>query len=127
VSRLARTLALAFALSLTPACAAVHLANPIAAAQTADQKAYAMICAYALVLEQAAVLAANPATPPAVNAALTKAEAAAIPAVELVKISAVAARESNDADGAMAREQALTRAIDAAAGPVAALSNLVNR
>lgn len=127
MSRLLRTIALAFVLSLTPACASGPLPDPFAAAQSADQKAYALIRAYALVLEEAADLASNSATPQSVRDALTKAEAAATPAIELVKIAAVGVREASDTSDALARQQALVRAIDAAAAPVAALSQLVHR
>jgi hypothetical protein len=127
MSRRMRVAALAFVLSLTPACAAVHNANPLAPAETTDQRAYALVSAYALVLEQAAALARDPATPRAVKNALVQAESAATPAVELVKIAALGSREASGAGDALAREQALLNAVDAAAGPVAALSKLVRR
>lgn len=87
-----RALALACALTLTPACAALQagetrIENPIAAAQTADQRAYALLHAYAAVIEEAADIVADPITPLAFKRALGQAERAATPAVETLQVA----------------------------------------
>lgn len=118
-----RIIALAMALSATPACAVLKPQTEIAAAQSVDQRAYLLIGAYALALETATPILRDPATPRAVKAALGKAEAAATPAVELVKIAAIAHARAGDGAAAIA----LSRAITEAEAPVAALANLVKR
>lgn len=87
-----RVLALASALVLTPACAALRVGdtqieNPIAAARTIDQRAYALLSAYAAVLEEATDIVADPVTPPAFRRALGQAERAATPSVETLQIA----------------------------------------
>ncbi len=90
-----RVLALACALTLTPACAALQLGqtcieNPIAAAQTIDQRAYALLHAYAAIVEEATDIVADPATPLAFKRALGQAERAATPAAETPQIAVTA-------------------------------------
>lgn len=90
-----RVLALASALVLTPACAAMRVGetqieNPTAAARTIDQRAYALLSAYAAVLEEATDIVADPATPPAFRRALGQTERAATPAVETLQIAVAA-------------------------------------
>lgn len=116
-----RTLALALALAAVPACSALRAANPIPAHATAEQQAYAFLGAYALTLDQATIIVRNPSTPPRVKTALARAEAAATPAVELVKIAAVAHRRGKSASTAAA----LAHALSEAQGPVVALSDLL--
>ena len=60
-----RVLALACALAATPACASLQfgetrIENPIAAAHTLDQRAYAMLHAYAAVIEEATDIVRDP-------------------------------------------------------------------
>lgn len=92
-----RTLIRAFALSLAlcaaPACASVQtprFENPVEAARTADQKAYALLASYAAVLEEATDLVRDPHVPAAVKRALVTAESAATPAAETLRIALVA-------------------------------------
>ena len=87
-----RVLALACALTVTPACASLQLGsttieNPLAAAQTVDQRAYALLHAYAAIVEEATDIVADPATPPAFKHALGQAEQAATPAAETLHIA----------------------------------------
>ena len=82
-----RVLALACALTVTPACASLQLGatrieNPIAAAQTLDQRAYALLHGYAAIVEEATDIVADPATPQAFKRALGQAERVATPAAE---------------------------------------------
>lgn len=90
-----RALALACALTITPACASMQLGqtrfeNPVSAAQTLDQRAYAVLHAYAAVVEEATDIVADPATPLSVKRALGRAERAATPAVETLQIAVTA-------------------------------------
>ncbi len=118
-----RTLGLAIALAATPACSTLRAANPIPAEASLEQNAYALIGAYALTLEQATALVKNPATPRAVKTALAKAEQVATPAVELVKIAAVAHRRAETA----ATGAALAHALAQAQSPVLALTQLMRK
>lgn len=118
-----RTLALAFALAAAPACSTLRAADPAPAQARLEQNAYALIGAYALMLDEATALVQNPATPRAVKAALAQAEQNATPAVELVKIAAIAHRRA--ATGAAG--EALARALSEAQGPAAALAQLVGK
>ncbi len=88
-----RALALVLALAATPGCASLQLGqtrleNPVAAAQTLDQRAYALIHTYAAVLEEATDVIADPATPRAVKDPLVRAERVATPAIETLAIAA---------------------------------------
>lgn len=88
-----RALALALALAATPGCASLQLGqtrieNPVAAAQTLDQRAYALIHTYAAVLEEATDVIADPATPRMVKDPLVRAERIATPAIETLGIAA---------------------------------------
>ena len=90
-----RVLALACALTLTPACAALQLGttrieNPIAAAQTIDQRAYALLHSYAAIVEEATDIVSAPATPHAFKRTLGQAERAATPATETLQIAVTA-------------------------------------
>lgn len=81
--KLIQALALGVALAVAPACAALKapaFENPVAAAQTADQKAYALLAAYAAVLEEATDVVRDPATPTAFKQMLVRAERVATPA-----------------------------------------------
>ena len=121
--RALRTIVLAFAVAAMPACSSLPAANPIPAEALIEQNAYALIGAYALTLEQATTLVQNSATPRSVKTALAKAEQVATPAVELVKIAAIAHRRARTG----ATGEALTRALAEAQGPALALTNLVSK
>lgn len=115
-----RALALACALTLTPACAALQIGqtrmeNPFAAAQTIDQRAYALLHSYAAIVEEATDIVADPATPIAFKRALGQAEQAATPAVEILQVATttyVRARADFDAS-ANASQTTLQRATTA--------------
>lgn len=141
-----RTLALACALAFTPACASLQLGgtqieNPVAAARTLDQRAYALLNAYAAVIEEATDIARDPAAPLAFKRALGQAERVATPAAETLQI-AVAAYVGARADFEAATDASqpaldraasaltiaarrLSDAIDAARAPVGELEDLV--
>lgn len=131
-----RVLALAVALSFTPACASLpKFENPFAAAQSVDQQAYALLATYAAALEEATDVVRDPATPPSVRQALGQAERAATPAVETLQIAARAYVRAK-ADLASRNDQTtisaltiaanrLSEAIAAAQAPVSQLQTLV--
>ena len=90
-----RVVALACALTLTPACASLQLGqtrleNPVAAAQTLDQRAYALLHTYAAIVEEATDIVRDPATPLAFKRALGQAERVATPATETLQIAVTA-------------------------------------
>jgi hypothetical protein len=141
-----RVFALACALAITPACAAVkfgqtQLENPIAAAQTIDQRAYALLHAYAAVVEEATDIVADPAAPPAFKRALGQAERAATPAVETLQVAVSAyVRARSEFEAASGASQTtveraalalaiaarrLSEAAAAAQAPIAELEGLV--
>lgn len=87
-----RVLALTLALAATPACASLKLGetrfeNPAVAARTLDQRAYAMLSAYAAVIEEATDIIRDPSAPLAFKRALGQAERAATPAAETLEIA----------------------------------------
>ena len=141
-----RALALACALTLTPACASLQLGptrfeNPIAAAQTLDQRAYALLHAYAAIVEEATDIVADPAAPLPFKRALGQAERASTPAVETLQIAVSAyLRARADFDAASGANQStieraatalsvaarrLNEAVRAAQAPIAELEGLV--
>lgn len=132
-----RVIALACALVVTPACALLpKFENPIAATQTIDQQAYALLSTYAAVLEEATDVVRDPATPSAVRRALGQAERAATPCVEKLQIAArtyVRARADLAAAGGnrtaitalTIAARRLNEAVDAARGPIGELQALV--
>lgn len=143
-----RALALGLALAATPACASLQLGetrieNPVAAARSVDQRAYAILHSYAAIVEEAADIVRDPATPLSLKRALGQAERAATPAAETLQIAVVAyVRARNDYDATTnssqpALERAasaltiaanrLSQAIAAAERPVAELEALVRR
>lgn len=142
--KLIQALALGVALAVAPACAALKapaFENPVAAAQTADQKAYALLAAYAAVLEEATDVVRDPATPTAFKQMLVRAERVATPAAETLRIALVGylrARADYMAlpDDASKAERAaaalaiaavrLQEAYGAARGPLAEFSALVS-
>lgn len=115
-----RALALALALAATPACAAfdlvpTRLENPISAARSIDQRAYALLHAYAAIVEEAADIVRDPAAPLSLKRALGQAERAATPAVETLEIAIVAyVRARGEFEAATHGDQsAITRAASA--------------
>jgi len=139
-----RAIALALALSATPACAMLEppdLPNPFAAAQSLDQRAYALLHAYAAIVEEAADIVADPAAPIAFKRMLSQAERFATPAVEVLQTAVTAyLRARADFEAASGASQSaldraavafavasrrLNQAIEAAQGPIAELSGLV--
>lgn len=118
--RCLRVVALACALSSTPACAALQLGqtrieNPVAAAHTIDQRAYALLNAYAAIVEEATDIVRSPAAPPAFKHSLAQAERLATPAVETLQIAVTAyVRARADYEVASRADQsALNRAASA--------------
>jgi hypothetical protein len=114
---------LALVIAATPACASLapRLEIPVAAAQTPDQRAYALLNTYAAMLEEAADIARDPAVPIEMKRALARAEAAATPAVEALHAALGVYLTARD-DRAAAL---LGQASEAAETPVATLLELV--
>lgn len=143
-----RALALGVALAAMPACASLQLGetrleNPAAAARTPDQRAYALLHAYAAIVEEAADIVRDPAAPLSLKRALGQAERAATPAVETLQIAVTGyMRARSDYDAATSADQPvleraasaltiaanrLSEAIAAADRPIAELEALVRR
>jgi hypothetical protein len=140
-----RVIALSCALAFTPACAALQLGqtrieNPLAAAQTIDQRAYALLHAYAAVVEEATDIVRDPAAPLTFKRALGQAERVATPAAETLQaaVSAyVRARADFEATSGASRSsieraaalaiaaRRLNEAVAAAQAPIAELEGLV--
>src|SRR5215470_3398767 len=81
---------LSLVLVAAPGCAELRADNPFMAARKIDQQAYALISAYADIVDTATNFLADPAAPPAAKRALGAAEAVATPAVETLAVAAVA-------------------------------------
>jgi hypothetical protein len=127
-----RAFVLGVALALTPACAALQLGetqieNPMSAAQTLDQRAYALLNAYAAVIEEATDIVRDPSAPLAFKRALGQAERVATPAAETLQIAVTAyVRARSDFAAALTiAAQRLSQAIEAARAPVSELEDLV--
>ena len=141
-----RVIALALMFAATPACASlpVHqtrLENPLPAARGLDQRAYALLHAYAAIVEEATDIVRDPAAPAAFKRALGQAERVATPAAETLGIamrSYLRARADFEAaagenSSALQRSaaalaiaaQRLSEAIEAAEAPLAELEGLV--
>lgn len=128
-----RVFALACVLAVTPACAALpKFENPVASAHAIDQQAYALLSTYAAVLEEAADVVADPATPAALRRSLGQAERAATPAVETLQIAIRAYLRAKadlaagpDQDAFVIAARRLGEAIEAARAPIGALQALV--
>lgn len=146
MKRTLRAVALGLALAATPACASLpfgetRFENPIAAARTLDQRAYALLHAYAAVVEEATDVVRDPAAPAALKNALGQAERAATPAAETLGIAVrgyVQARAdfeaaSDESQPALQRASTaltiaarrLAEAMAAAEAPIAELEALV--
>jgi hypothetical protein len=78
VLALAQFAAMILAVGLISACQS----NPLSAAQSPDQKAYALYGTFVVFEEQAAVLVRSPSTPAEVKSAIRKADAVAKPVVD---------------------------------------------
>jgi len=141
-----RALLLGAALALTPACASLHIGgtqfeNPISAARTLDQQAYALMNAYAAIIEEATDIVRDPSAPLAFKRALGQAERVATPAAQTLQIAVTAyvrARadfEATSGEGQPALQRAataltvaaqrLSQAIEAARTPISELEDLV--
>lgn len=126
-----RALALACALTLTPACASLdfggtRIENPLAAAKTVDQRAYALIQSYAALLEEAGDIVRDPAAPLAAKRAIGRAERIATPAITTLQIAATAyTRAQADGGDLASATRRLAEAVDAAKAPISELSQLI--
>ena len=141
-----RAFVLGIALALTPACAALQLGetqieNPMSAARTLDQRAYALLNAYAAVIEEATDIVRDPSAPLAFKRALGQAERVATPAAETLQVAVTACvRARSDFEAASGASQPaieraaaaltiaaqrLSQAIEAARAPVSELEGLV--
>lgn len=126
-----RALALACALTLTPACASLHLTapNPISAAQTNGQRAYAVIESYGALVETATIIVRNPAVPIGAKRAIGRAEAAATRSVQTLEIALAAylrARAAYEA-ASPSDDNAMTRAVTALSAAAFELSRAFER
>jgi hypothetical protein len=141
-----RALLLGAALALTPACASLQVGgtqfeNPISAARTLDQRAYALLNAYAAVIEEATDIVRDPSAPLAFKRALGQAERVATPGAEMLQIAVTAyVRARADFEAASGASQPtleraataltvaaqrLSQAIEAARAPISELEDLV--
>jgi hypothetical protein len=137
-----RFLLLALAFLFIPACSTLHLDNPVAAARTLDQRAYALLNTYAAVVEEATDIVRDPATPLAFIRVLGAAEHAATPAAETLEIAVAAYAQASDdlraassvdqseieraADALAIASRHLSEAATAAEGPIAEFQGLVD-
>lgn len=119
-----RVILLALALTITPACASLAPAAPAAAVPlTLEQRAYALLQTYAIVLEEATDLITHPSVPSSAKRALAEAEQAATPAAEALHAALAAYLHARDPSSALA----LRQAVDDAGASVAHLQALVRR
>ncbi|MBL8549523.1 MAG: hypothetical protein JNJ73_06030 [Hyphomonadaceae bacterium] len=93
-----RVLLLACVLWLAPACATVPGERPAASSHSMEARAVALLQAYAVILDEAAKVAADPATPLAVKQTLARAERVATPAAEAL-VLALRAHARAQSDG----------------------------
>ena len=141
-----RVLTLACALALTPACASLKLGettleNPVAAARTLDQRAYALLNTYAAVVEEATDIVRDPSVPIGFKRALGEAERAATPTAETLEIAVASyLRARADFTAASSENQSrfqraasaldiaarrLAEAVSAAEAPIGELQQLI--
>lgn len=133
MKRMLGALLFALALAVTPACISLpDAASPIAASQTLEQRAYALVLAYAAALEEGADIAADPATPPAFRRALGEAERAAAPVVTALQAALLAylraraaANDAGDQTPTLAAMAELDGAVAAAEGPLQRFEKLL--
>ncbi|HCK83386.1 MAG TPA: hypothetical protein DHW63_02355 [Hyphomonadaceae bacterium] len=67
-----------------------EIVNPVSAARTLDQRAYALLHSYAAIIEEATDIVRDPAAPMAFKRALGQAERIATPAAETLEIAIAA-------------------------------------
>ena len=139
-------LALSLAIAATPACASLQIGetrfeNPAAVARTLDQRAYAILNAYAAVIEEATDIVRDPEAPIGFKRTLGQAERVATPAAETLEIAVVAyirARADFEASSGATQPtlqraataltiaaRRLSEAMQAAEAPIAELEDLV--
>jgi hypothetical protein len=127
-----RVFALSLALAAAPACASFEPGGPQtekpAAALTPDQRAYALLHAYAVLIEEAADVVRDPAVPADVKRALGEAERAATPALEAIETALAAylrARAGGQAFKECVAARQLSETIEAARAAIGALEAIV--
>jgi uncharacterized damage-inducible protein DinB len=129
-----RTLALALAFAAAPACAPLPLEQArierAAPAPTTEQHAFALLHAYAALLEEAADVVRDPVVPAEARQALGEAERAATPVVEALERALAAhvrARSARaEGEALAASERRLSEALAAALAHLAGLKALVH-
>lgn len=128
-----RTLALAFAFAAAPACAPLQLEHARmerAAPAATEQHAFALLHAYAALIEEAADVVRDPAVPPGAKQALGEAERATTSVVEALEraLAAYVRVRSAGAGGETlaASERRLGEALAAAHARLAVLEALVH-
>lgn len=129
--RTIRLAALALVFTLLPACSTLPLGPDGAQTQaqpaaSLEMQAYALVEIYSTALNTAAGLVAHPDTPPAIVAALARAEAAATPAANAVlgalAASLRAAQSPESTIDSTKAHRALTQALKDARGPIRQLA-----
>jgi hypothetical protein len=103
---------LALALAAIPACLSIDRPAPsvIETRLSPEQRAYALLSAYAVALEAATDLMRDPAVPAPVKHALAEAERRATPAAEALHASVIAYLRSRDAAAGLALHRTLSEA-----------------
>lgn len=90
-------LALAMTLAVLASCGTLGVRNPVATAQTPEQKAYALVELYRVAVEEAADIAEAPTTPRSVISVLQQAEKIATPLALELKAAAQAYGNAEEA------------------------------
>lgn len=130
--RIIRCAALTLALAILPACSSLPFGPftkqaSISRVQSLEIQAYALVETYSTALDAAARLVAQPSTPAPVITALARAEAVATPAAAALlgalRAYARAGQSPESAPTLSAAGQNLARAMEAARGPITALSS----
>lgn len=123
MNRPVRAALLALAFAATPACASLYETPPAErrAALTMEQRAYALLGAYAIVLEEAADVVREPAIPASVKRALADAERTATPVAEALHAALAAHVRARDAASA----EALRAAVETAEPPLRRFETLM--
>lgn len=129
--RTIRLAAMALVFTLLPACSTLPLGPDGAHTQaqpaaSLEAQAYALVEIYSSALNAAASLVAHPDTPPAIVAALARAEAVATPAANAVlgalAVSLRAAQSPESTIDSTKAHRALAQAIEDARGPIRQLA-----
>lgn len=100
ISRYVPPLAAILLVLAIAACASLGLRNPVATAQTLEQKAFALVETYRVAAETAADIVENPATPDVVVKYLADGDNVATPLAKTLK---AAAQTYGDAEEALAK------------------------